>query len=146
MSRINKRPKSLVHSGTTHLPWLFIKVQVSEGARLFCPFGIQGVSKVRSDCISFFAQNIYCFFRQMYTDSGKKFIEITFQSNFKLQFEEIIISLKFCPRWARTRGFFSRYFCYPFCRFSIFVFFAAFFYFLYYFTNMKAYTVCATGL
>ena len=100
--------------------------------------GIQGVSKVRSDCILYFAQSIYCFFRQMYTDSGKKFIQITFQNNFKLQFEEIIISLKFCPTCARTRGFFSRYFCYPFCRFSIFVFFAAFFYFLY--------TVCATGL
>ena len=41
----------------------------------------------------------------MYTDSGKKFIQLTFQSNFKLQFEEIIISLKFCPRCARTRGF-----------------------------------------
>ena len=36
----------------------------------------------------------------------KKFIQITLQSNFKLQFEEIIISLKFCPRCAGTQGFF----------------------------------------
>ena len=35
----------------------------------------------------------------------KKFIQITLQSNFKLQFEEIIISLKFCPRCACTQGF-----------------------------------------
>ena len=42
----------------------------------------------------------------MYTDSGKKFIQITFQNSFKLQFEEIMISLKFCPTCARTRGFF----------------------------------------
>ena len=41
----------------------------------------------------------------MYTDSGKKFIGITFQSNFKLKFEEIIVSFKFCPRFARTRVF-----------------------------------------
>ena len=41
----------------------------------------------------------------MYTDSGKKFIGITFQSNFKLKFEEIIVFFKFCPRFARTRVF-----------------------------------------
>ena len=41
----------------------------------------------------------------MYTDSGKKFIYVTFQSNFKLRFEEIIIFLKFCPRCAPTRVF-----------------------------------------
>ena len=62
----------------------------------------------------------------MYADSGKKFIEITFQSNFKnfkLQFEEIIIFFKFYPRFACTRvfsrhifpayfvGFFNSFFC-----------------------------------
>ena len=41
----------------------------------------------------------------MYTDSGKKFIEITFQSNFKLKFEEIIKFFKICPRFARRRVF-----------------------------------------
>ena len=41
----------------------------------------------------------------MYTDSGKKFIEITFLSNFELKFEGIIIFFKFCPRFARTRVF-----------------------------------------
>ena len=82
----------------------------------------------------------------MYTDSGKKFIQITFQNNFKLQFEEIIISLKFCPTCAHTRGFSRDIFATHFVRFPFSLFFAAFFYFLYYFTNMKAYTVCATGL
>ena len=65
----------------------------------------------------------------MYTDSGTKFIEITFLSNFKLKFEEIIIFFKFCPRFARTRvfsrhifpayfvGFFNLVF---FCRLLIF--------------------------
>ena len=65
----------------------------------------------------------------MYIDSGKKFIEITFLSNFKLKFEEIIIFFKFCPRFARTRvfsrhifpayfvGFFNLFF---FCRLLIF--------------------------
>ena len=49
----------------------------------------------------------------MYTDSGKKFIEITFQSNFKLKFEEIIIFFKFCPRFARAYfvGFLNLFFC-----------------------------------
>ena len=59
----------------------------------------------------------------MYTDSGKKFIAITFQSNFKLKFEEIIAFFKFCPRFAGTRvfsrhifpayfvGFFNSFFC-----------------------------------
>ena len=64
----------------------------------------------------------------MYTDSGKKVIQLTFQSNFKLQFEEIIISLKFCPRCARARGFsrdiFATHFVgFPlslFCRFLLF--------------------------
>ena len=41
----------------------------------------------------------------MYIDSGKKFIEITFLSNFELKFEGIIIFFKFCPRFARTRVF-----------------------------------------
>ena len=39
-------------------------------------------------------------------------------------------------------SFFPPYFSCPFCRFSTFVFFAVFFYFLYSFTK-KAYTVCA---
>ena len=39
-------------------------------------------------------------------------------------------------------SFFPPYFSCPFCRFSTFVFFAVFFYFLYSFTE-KAYTVCA---
>ena len=82
----------------------------------------------------------------MYTDSGKKFIEITFQSNFKLKFEEIIIFFKFCPRFARTRVFSRHIFPAYFVGFFNLFFFAAFFYFLYYFTKTKAYTVCARTL
>ena len=82
----------------------------------------------------------------MYTDSGKKFIEITFQSNFKLKFEEIIIFFKFCPRFARTRVSSCHIFPAYFVGFFLIRFFAAFFYFLYYFTKMKAYTVCAIEL
>ena len=60
-----------------------------------------GCFKVRSDCKLYSAKNIQCFFRQMKSDSGKKFIyKKTFQSNFKLKFEEIIIFLMFCPKCA----------------------------------------------
>ena len=82
----------------------------------------------------------------MYTDSGTKFIEITFLSNFKLKFEEIIIFFKFCPRFARTRVFSRHIFPAYFVGFFNFFFFAAFLCFLYYFTKTKACSVCAIEL
>ena len=82
----------------------------------------------------------------MYIDSGKKFIEITFLSNFKLKFEEIIIFFKFCPRFARTRVFSRHIFPAYFVGFFNLFFFAAFLYFFYYFTKTKAYSVCAIEL
>ena len=48
----------------------------------------------------------------MYTDSGKKFIGITFQSNFKLKFEEIIVFSSFAPD-LHVREFFPAIFFLP---------------------------------
>ena len=76
----------------------------------------------------------------MYPDSGKKFIKITFQSNFKLKFEEIIILSKFYPRCARRRVFSRHIFA---AHLVVFFRFLLFFLLLH---DIKAYPVCAIEL
>ena len=88
---------------------------------------IQGVSKSRSDWKLHFIYSIWWFYSQ--SDSVKKFMLKTVQSDFKLKFEEIIIVFEILCQMSTCACFFPPYFSCPFVGFLICLYFCLFFFY-----------------